>query len=91
MCPLTSLPVVSGVEDGPGLGHQVYGVAALAGQDLPGEERAGDEDRPDPADHLSSDSSASNHHHLHQQAKYAHRNTGPSPPCHFSENLTGLV
>ena len=52
----TSLPVVSPVEDSPGLGHQVDWVAALAGQDLPGEERTGDKDGPDPGHQLCSDS-----------------------------------
>ena len=51
---MTSPPLVSGVEDSPGLRDQVDRVAALAGQDLSGEERTGDKDRPDPAHQLRS-------------------------------------
>ena len=51
---VTSPPVVSGVEDSPGLRDQVDRVAALAGQDLPGEEGTGDKHRPDPGYQLRS-------------------------------------
>ena len=62
---VTSPPVVSGVEDSPGLRDQVDWVATLAGQDLPGEERTGDKDRPDPPHQLRSEETiTSNDQHL---------------------------
>ena len=64
VCGVTSLPVMPGVEDSPGLGDQVDWVAALVGEDLPGEERTGDKDCPDPPGHqLSSESSENYENH----------------------------